>query len=100
MKLSSTSRDISTIVADIREEQHISPFIDDKAIKNFIKSGIQSIEDNVGFEINFEKDLIARELLKNYVLYANHNRLAEFKELYGGDYIALQRKYYTHSQLQ
>ena len=41
----------------------------------------------------------ARVLLKNYVLYANYKRLAEFKELYMSDYVALQIKYYNDSEL-
>lgn len=91
---------IACLLDDIKVEQQISPFLDDKHIINYIKDGIFDIEDNVGFEIDFTKDLKARSLLKTYVLYANHKRLAEFKQLYGGDYIELQRKYYTNSLLQ
>lgn len=91
---------IACLLDDIKAEQQISPFLDDRHITNYIKDGIFDIEDNVGFEIDFTKDLKARTLLKTYVLYANHKRLAEFKQLYGGEYIELQRKYYTNSLLQ
>lgn len=87
----------SGLVEDIRLEQQISPFVDDKVIINFIKDGIYDIEKVVGATIDFTKDLKARSLLKNYVLYANHKRLAEFKKLYVADYIELQRDYYINS---
>ena len=87
----------SGLVEDIRLEQQISPFVDDKVIINFIKDGIYDIEKVVGTTIDFTKDLKARSLLKNYVLYANHKRLAEFKKLYVADYIELQRDYYINS---
>ena len=91
---------ISGLLEDIKAEQQISPFLDDTPLKNYIKDGIFDIENNVGFEIDFAKDLKARTLLKTYVLYANHKRLSEFKQLYGGDYIELHRKYYTNFLLQ
>ncbi len=88
------------LLEDIKIEQQVSPFFSEKIILNFINDGIFDIENNVGFEIDFEKDLKARSLLKNYVLYARYKRLAEFKQLYGGEYIELQRQYYANSQLQ
>ena len=48
-------------------------------------------------KLDFSKDLKARSLLKNYVMYANHKRLAEFKELYRSEYLELQREYYINS---
>ena len=88
---------ISELIEDIRLEQQISPFIDDKMIRNFIQEGIYDIENVVGSTIDFTKDLKARTLLKNYVLYANHKRLAEFKNIYKAEYIELQRDYYINS---
>lgn len=92
-------RDLKTLLEDIKKEQQISPFLSDDIFINFLKDGIYDIEECVGTTIDFEKDLKARSLLKNYVLYANHKRLAEFKQLYGGEYIELQRKYYVNPQL-
>ncbi len=91
---------IKELLEDIKIEQQVSPFLEEKIIINFIKEGIFDIENNIGFEIDFEKDLKARALLKNYVLYARYKRLAEFKQLYGGEYIELQRQYYANSKLQ
>ena len=89
---------LKDLLEEIKLEQQISPFLDEQIILNFIQSGIFDIEEVVGFQIDFNKDLKARTLLKNYVLYANHKRLSEFKTLYGGDYIELQRKYYVNSK--
>ena len=52
-----------------------------------------NINEYVGCMLDYESDLDERSLLKNYILYANHKRLAEFKELYTSDYVALQLKY-------
>ncbi len=90
---------INKLLEDIKIEQQVSPFLNEKIIVDFILEGIFDIENNIGFKIDFEKDLKARALLKNYVLYARYKRLAEFKQLYGGEYIELQRQYYTNSQL-
>ncbi len=89
---------IKSLLDDILLEQQISPFLEQQIIVNFINDGIYDIEKNVGFKIDFSKDLKARSLLKNYVMYANHKRLAEFKELYRSEYIDLQREYYINSQ--
>ena len=85
---------LTDLVNEIRNEQHISDCETDEVIKNYVKDGIYYINKNVGAEINYEKDLKARRLLKNYVLYVRYQRLAEFKELYGGDILELQIEYY------
>ena len=92
--------DTQKIVEEVRGEQHISPYEEDKIIEGYIKEGIYDINDNTGTEIDYEKDLKARSLLKNYVLYKRHARLAEFKQLYAGEYAELQAKYYKPTGLQ
>lgn len=84
---------VDKIVKEIRKEQAISPKIPDDNFINYVKEGMYNINDSVGCMIDYETDLEAKSLLKNYVLYANHKRIAEFKELYIGDYVALQLKY-------
>jgi len=81
------------VLEEIKGEQQISPFFDDDTLKNYIREAEYDINHAVGEEIDYESDLEARSLLKNYVLYANHKRLAEFKELYRGEYAELQIKY-------
>lgn len=94
-----TKEKLSVIIKEIRSEQQISPFINDDNITNYVKEGIYDINSSSGFEIDYDKDLNARSLLKNYVLYANHKRLAEFKELYISDYAKLQAKYYDYTNI-
>ncbi len=89
-----TDEKIKAILEEIINEQQISPFIKKDGLINYIKEGIYDINHNSGVEIDYDNDLKARSLLKNYVLYANHKRLAEFKELYYSEYAALQAKYY------
>lgn len=84
---------ISDLIKEIRDEQSISPRQKDTVFKQYLFEGIYSINKAVGFEIDYDEDLEARSLLKNYVLYANYKRLAEFKELYEKDYVSLQIKY-------
>lgn len=85
---------LNLIVKEIRDEQHISPFIKDEIIKGFVLDGEYDINESSGAVIDYEEDLVARRLLKNYVMYANNKRLAEFKQLYYSEYAKLQAKYY------
>lgn len=90
---------ISDLLDEIKREQHPSPFKEDEEIIGYIKDGEYSINYDSGARIDYEKDLDARSLLKNYVLYADHKRLAEFKELYGADYENLKAKYYNPTDI-
>jgi hypothetical protein len=84
---------LNKVLEEIKAEQQISPFFNDDTLTNYIKEAEYDINNAVGKIVDYEEDLEARSLLKNYVLYANHKRLAEFKELYRGEYAELQIKY-------
>jgi len=84
---------LNKVLEEIKAEQQISPYFSDDILKNYIKEAEYDINNAVGKIVDYEEDLEARSLLKNYVLYANHKRLAEFKELYRGEYAELQIKY-------
>lgn len=90
---------INEILEEVKKEQQISPYIDEAYLKNYIKEGEMWLKEIVSVDIDYLVDLKARSLLKMYVLYANHKRLAEFKELYQNEYIELQAKYYTITEL-
>lgn len=90
---------ILKLLEEIKQEQHPSPFKEDEEFISYIKSAEYDINKNCGIEIDYEKDLKARSLLKNYVLYADNKRLAEFKQLYGAEYALLQAEYYKPSKL-
>ena len=85
---------IQVFLEEYREENHVSPFRNDSEFLEYIKDGIADIDDYCGSKIDYETDRIARRLLKNYVLYADYKKLAEFKEIYIGEYDALQRNYF------
>ena len=91
---------IKNFLNSYREENHVSPFREDSEFLEYIKDGMVDINHYCGTEIDYEADREARRLLKNYVLYADYKKLAEFKQLYVGDYDKLQRKYYINSKLQ
>ena len=88
---------IKEILQEIKDEQQIPSFFNDQSLINYIKEAEYSINQDSGNSIDYDKDLEARSLLKNYVLYANHKRLAEFKQLYCGEYAKLQAKYYGNT---
>ena len=90
---------INKLLQEIKNEQHISPFEDDKTLEGYIKEAEFDINQKSGEEINYLIDLSARSLLKNYVFYARSKKLAEFKQLYGGEYIDLQAKYYKPANI-
>ena len=90
----STDTTHQEILKEIREEQHISPYLNDTEFLNYIKDGIYDIDEFCGTKIDYKQDLKARRLLKNYVLYASYERLAEFKIMYLEEYDELQRKYF------
>lgn len=92
--------EIKTLINEIRGEQHISSSEKEETLKSYIKEAEYDINENVGTEIDYKKDLKARVLLKNYVLYRRFSRLAEFKQLYGGEYAYLQAEYYKPSNVQ
>ena len=85
---------INKLLQEIKNEQHPSPFKEDIEFIGYIKDGEYDINKACGTVIDYEKDLKARSLLKNYVLYADYKRLAEFKQLYGVEYALLQAEYY------
>lgn len=88
---------IEKILQEIRNEQH--PLENDETIIGYIKNGEYDINEDSGEKINYEIDLKAKSLLKNYVLYARFKRLAEFKQLYAGEYAKLQAKYYKPTSI-
>lgn len=90
---------IGELLEEIKREQHPSPFKEDEEFIGYIKDGEYKINYDCGEKINYETDLDARSLLKNYVLYADYKRLAEFYQLYGAELAHLQAKYYKPTDI-
>lgn len=93
------SLDKEKIIREIRVEQQIHPLFPNEALENYINEGIQDINNVCGVMVDYDEDLEARSLLKTYVMYANHKRLAEFKAVYVSEYVKLQIKYYSDPDL-
>lgn len=89
-----TKENLEKLIKEIRVEQQIHPLFPNEAIQNYIYEGMHDINQVAGTQIDYDDDLSARSLLKNYVLYAHHKRLAEFREVYLSEYTKLQIKYY------
>jgi len=94
-----TKEQILKLLKEIRGEQHIPSIEEEDVIKGYIKDAQYDINECCGEKINYEIDLKAKSLLKNFVLYARYGRLAEFKQLYAGEYAYLQAKYYKPSDV-
>ncbi len=92
-----TDAQIKKLLQEIKSEQH--PLEDDETLIGYIKKGEYDINDCSGSKIDYEIDLKARDLLINYVLYSRYKRLAEFQQLYVGEYTYLQAKYYKPSSV-
>jgi hypothetical protein len=90
---------IEKLIEEIRTEQHVSPNEEDEVIEKLIKEAEFDINSKSGAKIDYDADLTARGLLKNYVMYRRFGRIAEFKQLYAGDYADLQAKYYNPSDI-
>lgn len=88
---------IDKLLEEIKREQH--PVEDEETLRGYIKDAQFDINEVSGKEIDYSKDLRARKLLKNFVLYDRFKRLAEFKQLYAGDYVNLQAKYYKPTDI-
>lgn len=85
---------IQNILKEFLEEKRISSFEKTTGFEKKIKTAMQDISENlIGSKIDFKEDLVARDLVKEYVFYDFYNRLPEFKERYANEFTKLQFKY-------
>lgn len=94
-----TDSKLNELLEEIKGEQHISPNEDDDVVMGYLRDAQYDINEVCGEKINYDVDFKARSLLKNFVLYARYSRLAEFRQLYAGEYAYLQAKYYKPSDV-
>lgn len=80
---------VNTLIEELRGEYQIPPYYTDKSLTNNIKEGNDELLRFV-CEIDYDKDLTARSLLKNYVYYAFFNKTYEFFENYSKDLLSWQ----------
>ena len=91
---------IEKILEEIRINHKISPLRNIKDLTSNLLEGIYDIETFVGSYIDFDEDLTARKLLKDYVLFSDFNMISKFKEEYYSEYVSLQIKYNCDTVLQ
>ncbi len=77
------------LAKEIRDEFQIPPFFSDESLKSYIKEGVFEF-NNLVINTDFDIDLIARSLLKNYCFYAFNKKLDEFWENYNSSILRWQ----------
>lgn len=80
---------IDSLINEIRDEYNIPPFIKNEKLEVLIKQSNQYLCDMVE-NIDYSKDLRARELLKNRVFYGHNNKINEFYNDYQFDILGWQ----------
>ena len=72
------------LVGEVREDFQIPPYFPDKSLENYTKEGYKTLLDlKPGADIVHDDTF--RMLLKNYVNYAYHHKVNEWRENYKGD---------------
>lgn len=80
---------LKQIVEEIRSEFQIPPYFPDVSLQNYAKEGERYLQSLVPI-IEFEQDLTARSLIKNYVYYAYFKKLNGFVENYNSNIVGWQ----------
>lgn len=80
---------IKILTKEIRSEFQIPPYFEDSALENCILEGEYEFTKLVP-NVNFQEDLAAKSLLKNYVYYAYFKRLDDFYVNYNAKIISWQ----------
>ena len=80
---------LAELIDEMRMGFQIPFFYDDVAIENDLREGDMFLKTLVD-EIDYEKDLVARMLLKNYAFYSYNNCIDDFKENYSSTMLQWQ----------
>lgn len=73
-----------TLIGEFRTDYQIAPYVSDDTLTRLAKEGEGALSDLV-LSVDFEGDLVARALLKNYMYYAMNHVTNEFWENYRND---------------
>ena len=84
---------ISLLLEEIKGELATPSSYPDSILRNYIKEGMQDIENKVSDLVDFVHDLSARALLKTYVRYSYYGQRDVFKIRYDNEYLDLQIRY-------
>lgn len=74
----------NALISEFRTDYQIAPYVADGTLERFAKEGEAALSRLV-LSVDFESDLIARSLLKNYMYYAMNHVTNEFWENYRND---------------
>lgn len=90
--------DIKKIVDELLDEKRISAYEKKDSFERKVTLAIYFLENEIaGATIDFNEDLNARDLVKEYVFYDFYNMIPEFKERYANELTKLQFKYNSTS---
>lgn len=81
--------ELNELIGEIREDYFIPLFYSDNALKRNIEAGIAYL-CTLYKDSDFMDDIVARELLKEYVFYKYNNRTDEFKINYAAGLLEWQ----------
>ena len=73
-----------TLIEEFRTDYQIAPYVSDDTLTRYAKEGEGALS-NLVLSVDFERDHIARSLLKNYMYYAMNHVVNEFWENYRND---------------
>lgn len=74
-------RSLLELIKEVRPEFQIPPYFKDAGLKNYALEG-EAYLMSLNPGRNIEKDKTYRMLLKNYIYYAYHHRVNEWKQNY------------------
>lgn len=77
------------LIKEVRGEFQIPPYFSDESLGNYINEGKSRFLSLVN-DANFDTDLVARALLKNYVHYAYFKKSNEFMKDYCDEILSWQ----------
>lgn len=80
---------IDSLIKELRDEYQIPPFYSNKSLTSNLKEGAHELSRFVE-EPDFQEDMTARSLLKNYVYYAFFKKTHEFFNNYNNDLVSWQ----------
>lgn len=70
--------DFTKIAEEARDEYHIPYFVTDKTLKSYAQKGHGFLSALVQ-EVDYDNDMIARDLLCRFIFYAHNARTADFQ---------------------
>lgn len=81
------------LLKEVKAYNHITWDEEDEAINKIILEGKQYLSEKIDTDINFEKDLVALGLLKDYVRYVRNYSAEYFEQNFLNKIVSLQLKY-------